>query len=67
MLVDLGLNLEVYTVRWYFSAFCIDLPLDYAQTVLDLFLIDQFKVFIRVSLAIFSVLACQLSRAKDVE
>ena len=62
---DLGLSLEVYTVRWFFSMFCIDLPLSYAQAVLDLFFLDQFKVLIRVSLAIFSVLACSLSRAKD--
>ena len=47
--------------------FCIDLPLAYAQTVLDLFVLDQFRVLIKVSLALFSVLACQLSRAKDQE
>ena len=35
--------------------------------MLDLFLIDQFKILIKVSLAIFSVLACQLSRATDQE
>lgn len=61
----LGLDLQVYTVRWFLSVFFIDLPLDYAQTVLDLFLIDQFKVLIKVTLAIFSVLACRLSRAVD--
>lgn len=64
---DLGLSLEVYTVKWFFSMFCIDLPLSYAQVVLDLFLLDQFKVLIQVSLAIFSVLASTLSLTKDQE
>ena len=67
LIVDLGLDLQMYTVRWFLSLFFIDLPFEYAQSVLDLFLIDQFKVLIKVSLAIFSVLACQLSRANDQE
>lgn len=57
LIVDLQMQLDIYTVRWFFSMFCIDLPLSYAQTVQDLFLLDQFKVLIQVSLAIFSVLA----------
>ncbi len=67
LFVDLGLSLEVYTVRWFFSMFCIDLPASYAHTVLDIFLMDQFKVLIKVSLAIFSVLASQLSCATSQE
>ena len=67
LLIDLQISLDVYTVRWFFSMFCIDLPLSYAQTVLDLFLLDQFRVLIRVSLALLSVLASQLSLAKDQE
>ena len=67
LIVDLGLDLQMYTVRWFLSLFFIDLPFEYAQSVLDLFLIDQFKILIKVSLAIFSVLACQLSRASDQE
>lgn len=33
-------NLEVYTVKWFFSMWSIDLPFEYAMTVLDLYLID---------------------------
>ena len=38
--------------------FSIDLPFTYAQTILDLYLLDQFRVLIRVALALLSVLAC---------
>jgi hypothetical protein len=34
-------DLEVYTVKWLFSMWSIDLPFDYSMTVLDLYLIDQ--------------------------
>lgn len=40
LIVDLGLDLQMYTVRWFLSLFFIDLPFEYAQSVLDLFLID---------------------------
>ena len=64
---DLNLQLEVYSVRWFFSMFCIDLPFEYAQSVLDLYILDQVNVLIRISLAIFSLLAAPLSMTKDQE
>ena len=30
LLVDLQISLEVYTARWFFAMFCIDLPIEYA-------------------------------------
>ena len=49
-------NLDVYTVRWFFSMFNIDLPFSYAQAVLDLYMFDQTEILVRTTLAIFSVL-----------
>ena len=34
------LSLDVYTVRWFFSFFCIDLPFDYVLSLLDLYMVD---------------------------
>ena len=50
-------NLDVYTVRWFFSMFNIDLPFSYAQAVLDLYMFDQTEILVRTTLAIFSVLS----------
>ena len=47
---------EMNAVRWFLSFFCVDLPIDSAQTVLDLFIIDGPIVLLRTGLAILSVL-----------
>ena len=31
------LDLEVYTVKWFFSMWSIDLPFEYALTILDIY------------------------------
>jgi hypothetical protein len=43
-------------VRWFLSFFCVDLPIDCAQKVLDLFIIDGPIALLRTGLAILSVL-----------
>ena len=48
--------LEIHSVRWFLSMFCVDMPLDCAKNVLDLYIIDGPIVFIRTALAIFKVL-----------
>ena len=58
-------NLDVYTVRWFFSMFNIDLPFPYAQTVLDFYMFDQAEVLVRVTLAIFSALSFTLSKTNE--
>ena len=60
-------NLDVYTVRWFFSMFSIDLPFTYAQTVLDFYMFDQSEILVRTTLAIFSVLSFKLSQTTDQE
>jgi len=40
--------------------FCVDLPIDCAQTVLDLFIVDGVIVLVRTALAIFNVLESAL-------
>jgi hypothetical protein len=60
----MDLNLEVYSVKWFFSLWSIDLPFEYVLTILDLFQIDQQVVLVRVSLAIFSLLSSNLFAAK---
>ena len=61
------MDLEVYTVRWFFSMWCIDLPLDYALTILDLFQIDLQTTLVRISLSIFLILAPEIKLARDQE
>ena len=58
---DMEVNLDVYTVRWFFSMFSIDLPFEYAQTLLDFYMFDQSEILIRTALAIFSLLSFKLS------
>ena len=41
VLNKMEVSLDIYTVRWFFSMFNIDLPFAYAQTVLDLYMFDQ--------------------------
>jgi hypothetical protein len=48
--------LEIHSVRWFLSLFCVDLPLQSAKTVLDLYIIDGPIVFVRAALAMFKVL-----------
>ena len=61
----IGIIFDVYTVRWFFSLFNIDLPFTYAQTVLDFYLCDKTEIIIRVTLAIFSVLSKKLLQVQD--
>ena len=34
------LDIEVFTVKWFMSMWCVDLPFEYAITVLELYLLD---------------------------
>jgi hypothetical protein len=61
------IDIEVYTVKWFFSMWSIDLPFEYAMTVLDLYLIDQQKTLIRVALSLLATLSEELKDAKDAE
>ena len=61
ILDTMEVNLDIYTVRWFFSMFSIDLPFSYAQTILDFYMFDQTEILIRATLAIFSILSFQLS------
>ena len=67
MVKDLELDLEVYTVKWFFSFFCIDLPFEYVLSILDLYMVEQITVFIRVALAIFQSLKDQLMAVRYQE
>ncbi len=55
-LVKFDVDIEVYSVKWFFSMWGIDLPFDYAMTALDLYLVDQQRSLIRIALAIFACL-----------
>jgi hypothetical protein len=55
-LVKFDVDIEVYSVKWFFSMWSIDLPFDYAMTALDLYLVDQQRSLIRIALAIFACL-----------
>jgi hypothetical protein len=56
MIDRLKIEIEVYTVKWFFSMWCIDLPFEYALTILDLYLIDQHKALVRTALSVFAML-----------
>lgn len=65
VLNKMEVNLDIYTVRWFFSMFNIDLPFTYAQTILDLYMFDQTDVLIRTTLALFKVLKPKLLHTLD--
>ena len=65
VLNKMEVSLDIYTVRWFFSMFNIDLPFAYAQTVLDLYMFDQSDVLIRTTLALFKVLQPKLLHTKE--
>lgn len=46
------LSSEFYASQWLFTFFSIDLPFDVVFIVLDLFLLEGFMAFIRVTLAL---------------
>lgn len=64
---QLDFNLEVYTVRWFFSLFCIDLPVDLVLRILDMYLVQSFDIFPRASLAIFKRVQLELLACRDLE
>ena len=50
------LSSEFYASHWLFTFFSIDLPFDVVFIVMDLFLLEGFTAFIRVCLALLTVI-----------
>ena len=67
VLNKMEVSLDIYTVRWFFSMFNIDLPFSYSQTVMDLYMFDQSEVLIRTTLALFKVLQPKILSTSDSE
>ena len=67
VLNKMEVSLDIYTVRWFFSMFNIDLTFTYSQTVLDLYMFDQSEVLIRTTLALFKVLQPKILSTPDSE
>ncbi len=51
-LTKIGFDLSIYTVRWFFTMFAVDLPYNYVQQILDFYQYEQTAVFVRIAVFI---------------
>ena len=64
---NLQINLEIYTVRWFLSLFCIDLPIEYSAALFDLYLHEKTQVLVRVALTLLARYQNDIMRTTDQE
>ncbi len=60
-------DLSVYSVKWFFSVFCIDLPEEFVFQILDFYQYEQSAVFVRVALTMLILLAPRLLETTCIE
>ena len=58
-----SVDLEIYTVKWFFTLFTITLPFEYCLQVIDLYLLEQSAVLVRLSLTVLYMLRKKLLSA----
>ncbi len=51
-LTKIGFDLSIYTVRWFFTMFAVDLPYNYVQQILDFYQYEKTAVFVRIAVFI---------------
>ena len=47
---------ELYAIQWILTLFCYDLPIEFSTRIIDLFLIDGWKIVFKVILALLNLI-----------
>lgn len=58
---------EIYAIKWFFSFYSIDFPVDYVMTIIDIFLLEGYPALIKVALAILKLLEDKLLRLSSID
>jgi hypothetical protein len=66
-LTILGIDISIYTVKWFFTLFALDLRPEFVESILDLYLYEQLAVLVRFSITILTLLAPKLIMCTDID
>ena len=66
-LLKLDFDFSIYSVKWFLSLFCIDLPESFVFQMLDFYQYEQSAIFVRVAITMLFLLAPFILNANSNE
>lgn len=67
VLKGFGLCPEIYATSWFIAFYIVVLPFNTVLRIMDIFLLEGYKIIYRVALAILKLKKKKLLKAKDLE